>query len=303
MATASPSRSQQLRGLIQDPTTLVAPGAQDAISALLVEEEGFDAVFVGDYNGSAVLLGRPDYGLVTLDEMASLLRRVASVTSIPVIGDGGCGFGNPLNVMRTIEAYEGAGVAGVTLEDQVYPKRCGHMEGKAVIGVEEMETKLRAAQRAREDPDLVIIARTDSIHTDGLEEAIRRGRRFAEAGADAFWADAVSNLDDLQRLVEEVPLPIQVAMIEGGKTPLTKTQTLQELGVAVELCGLTTLYAAAGGIRKVLRALREDGDTRAVLDSMIIFDEFNELVGLPAMVELDRDLASTMEGRAEGSLR
>jgi 2-methylisocitrate lyase-like PEP mutase family enzyme len=173
----------RLRDLVAAPETLVAPGAQDALSAILVEQAGFDAVFVGDYNASAVLLGRPDYGLVTVSEMAQIVRAMTSVTTIPLIADGGCGFGNPLNVMRTVEEYERAGAAGITLEDQVYPKRCGHMEGKQVVSVEEMTAKIAAAVRARRDPDLMIIARTDSIYTGGMDEAVARGRAFAQAGA------------------------------------------------------------------------------------------------------------------------
>lgn len=288
----SPTKAARLRALVDAPEILVVPGAQDAMSAMLVEQEGFDAVFVGDYNGSAVLLGKPDYGLVTLSEMASLIRRMSMAVSIPLIGDSGCGFGNELNVMRTVAAYEEAGAAGMTLEDQVFPKRCGHMEGKQVVSIEEMEAKIRAARLARQDPDFVVIARTDAIHVTGMDEAVRRGQCYADAGADAFWADAVPTLDDLERLVAEVPLPVQVAMIEGGKTPHTSTEDLAKLGVAIELCGLTTLYAAAGGIRAILRALRDQGDTKAVLDRMLIFDGFNEMIGLPEMQRLEREIAS-----------
>jgi 2-methylisocitrate lyase-like PEP mutase family enzyme len=283
-------RTSRLRELVVAPKTLVAPGAQDALSAILVEQAGFDALFVGDYNASAVLLGRPDYGLVTLSEMADLVRTITSVVEIPLIADGGCGFGNALNVVRMVEEYERAGAAGITLEDQVFPKRCGHMEGKQVVGVDEMTAKIGAAVRARKDPDLVIVARTDAIYTGGMDEAVARGRAFAEAGADAFWADAVPTMDDLARLVREVPLPVQVAMIEGGKTPHTATADLDEIGVAIELCGLTTLYAAAGGIRDALAALRRDGITRAVVDRMITFGDFNNLVGLPQMQQLELDL-------------
>ena len=288
----SSTMTARIKELIAAPATLVAPGAQDALSAILVQRAGFDAVFVGDYNASAVLLGRPDYGLVTVTEMAGLVQTITSVVDIPLIADGGCGFGNALNVMRTVEAYERAGAAAVTIEDQVYPKRCGHMEGKQVVPVAEMTAKIKAATSARRDPDLVIIARTDAIYTGGMDEAVARGKAFAEAGADAFWADAVPTLEDLARLVREVPLPVQVAMIEGGKTPHTSTADLQKIGVAIELCGLTTLYAAAGGIRHALEALRRDGITRAALDRMIVFDDFNDLVGLPEMRRRER------EGRA-----
>jgi 2-methylisocitrate lyase-like PEP mutase family enzyme len=289
---SAPTRARRLRDLVTAPEILVAPGAQDALSALLVEEAGFDAFFVGDYNASAVLLGAPDYGLVTLDEMSGLVSRLTAVTTIPLIADAGSGFGNALNVTRAVRAYERAGAAGITLEDQVVPKRCGHMEGKQVIPLAEMAKKIEAAVAAREDPNLVLIARTDSIATGGIDEAVRRGQAFAEAGADGFWADAVASLEDLARLVAEVPLPVQVAMIEGGRTPHVTAAELQEVGVAIELCGLSTLYAAAGGIRSALQALRQEGTTRRALGAMVDFDEFNEIVGLPRMQELERRFAS-----------
>lgn len=281
-------KTERLRELVEALPTLVVPGAQDALSAMLVEQAGFEAVFVGDYNASAVLLGRPDYGLVTLTEMADLVARMTAVTSIPLIADGGCGFGNVLNVMRTVEAYERAGAAGITIEDQVFPKRCGHMEGKQIVSVEDMVAKIGAARAARSDQSLMLIARTDSIYTGGMDEAVARGKAFAAAGADAFWADAVPSLEDLARLVAEVPLPVQAAMIEGGKTPHSSTAQLQEIGVAIELCGLTTLYAAAGGILAALKALRQDGITSASVERMVTFDDFNALVGLPELQDLER---------------
>lgn len=281
-------KTERLRELVEALPTLVVPGAQDALSAMLVEQAGFEAVFVGDYNASAVLLGRPDYGLVTLTEMADLVARMTAVTGIPLIADGGCGFGNVLNVMRTVEAYERAGAAGITIEDQVFPKRCGHMEGKQIVSVEDMVAKIGAARAARSDQSLMLIARTDSIYTGGMDEAVARGKAFAAAGADAFWADAVPSLEDLARLVAEVPLPVQAAMIEGGKTPHSSTAQLQEIGVAIELCGLTTLYAAAGGILAALKALRQDGITSASVERMVTFDDFNALVGLPELQDLER---------------
>jgi 2-methylisocitrate lyase-like PEP mutase family enzyme len=283
--------ARRLRELIAAPQALVVPGAQDALSALLVESEGFEAVFVGDYNASAVILGKPDYGLVTVNDMVDIARRITRVTTIPLIADAGAGFGNVLNVVRTIEEYEELGAAGVTIEDQVFPKRCGHMEGKQVIPAADMEAKIRAAVRTRQDADFVIIARTDTIATDGLDEAIERGRRYADAGADVFWADAVPSVEDLQRLIAEQPLPVQLGIVEGGKTPHLNTTTLTELGVAIALCGVTTLYAMAGGIRAVLQTLRDNGDTKPVLDRLISFGDFNALVGLPGMQQLERELA------------
>ena len=177
-----------------------------------------------------MFLGKPDYGLVTLNEMTDLIRRIVAAVDIPLIADGGCGFGNALNVMRTVETYEAAGAAAITIEDQVFPKRCGHMEDKEVVSLPEMEAKIKAAITARQDPDLVLIARTDTIYTGGMDEAVARGKAFAEAGADAFWADAVPTLDDLARLVDEVPLPVQVAMIEGGKTPTLQRPSSRRSG-------------------------------------------------------------------------
>ncbi len=283
--------AKRLRRLVEAPEILVAPGAQDALSAILVEREGFPAVFCGDYNAAAVLLGKPDYGLVSLQEMVGILQVITRAVSIPVIGDAGCGFGNALNVYRTVQEYERAGVAGITIEDQVFPKRCGHLAGKQVIPTAEMVGKLRAARSARRDPDFIICARTDSIALGGMDEAVARGRAYAEAGADLVWADAVPDREAIARLVREVPCRIFVAMIEGGKTPLMSPVELERIGASVVIFGLTTLYAAAGGIRDALRHLRRDGSTKAFLDRMITFAEFNALVGLPEMQKLEQEFA------------
>src|SRR5574341_1152540 len=200
---------------------------------MLVEREGFPAVFCGDYNAAAVLLGRPDYGLVSLREMADLFQVITRAVSIPLIGDGGCGFGNALNVYRTVQEDERAGVAGMTLEDQAYPKRCGHMEGKQIIPATEMLAKIRAARSAQRDPAFVLCARTDAIAVGGMDEAVARGRAYAEAGADLVWADAIPSREAIARLVKEIPCRIFVAMIEGGKTPLLTPAELERLGVSV----------------------------------------------------------------------
>lgn len=283
--------AQRLRRLVEAPEILVAPGAQDALSAKLVERAGFPAVFCGDYNAAAVLLGWPDYGLVSVREMADLFQQITRSASIPLIGDGGCGFGNALNVYRAVQDYERAGAAGMTLEDQVYPKRCGHMEGKQIIPAAEMVAKIRAARRAQRDPAFVLCARTDAIAVGGMDEAVARGRAYAQAGADLVWADAVPGGEAIARLVREVPCRIFVAMIEGGKTPLMTPAELERLGVSVVIFGLTTLYAAAGAIRDALAHLRRDGTTQAFLDRMITFPDFNALVGLPEMQRLEQEFA------------
>jgi len=285
--------AQRLRRLVESREILVAPGAQDALSARLVERAGFQAVFCGDYNAAAVLLGKPDYGFVTLPEMVELLKRMAQAVSIPLIGDAGCGFGNALNVYRTVQEYERVGVAGITIEDQVFPKRCGHMAGKQVIPSAEMVAKIQAAISARRDPAFVICARTDAIAPHGLDEAIARGRAYAEAGADLLWADAVPSREAMTRLVNEIPCGIFVAMIEGGKTPHTDVAELERIGVSVVICGLMTLYAAAGGIRDALETLRRDGSTKKFLDRMITFSDFNALMGLPEIQKLEQKFVTT----------
>ena len=284
--------ARRLRRLVEAPEILVAPGAQDALSAKLVEGAGFPAVFCGDYNAAAVLLGKPDYGLVALPEMLDLLQRLTRAVSIPVIGDAGCGFGNALNVYRTIQEYECIGVAGITIEDQVFPKRCGHMEGKQIVPTAEMVAKIRAARSAQRDPAFVLCARTDAIAVGGMDEAVARGCAYARAGADLVWADAIPSGEAIARLVREVPCRIFVAMIEGGKTPLMTPAELECLGVSVVIFGLTTLYAAAGAIRDALAHLRRDGTTKAFLDRMITFRDFNALVGLPEMQKLEREFAA-----------
>lgn len=281
--------ARRLRRLVQAPEILVAPGAQDALSATLVERAGFPAVFCGDYNASAVLLGRPDYGLVGVREMADLFQLITRAVGIPLIGDGGCGFGNALNVYRTVQEYERAGAAGMTLEDQVYPKRCGHMEGKQIVPPAEMVAKIRAARSAQRDPDFVLCARTDAIAVGGMDEAVARGRAYAAAGADLLWADAVPDQEAIARLVQEVPCRIFVAMIEGSKTPAMTPAALERLGVSVVIFGLTTLYAAAGAMRDALAHLWREGTTAPVLDRMITFTDFNALMGLPELQRLERE--------------
>jgi methylisocitrate lyase len=281
-----------LRRLVEAPEILVAPGAQDALSAKLVERAGFPAVFCGDYNAAAVLLGGPDYGLVSVREMAEVFQAITRAVSIPLIGDGGCGFGNALNVYRAVQEYERAGAAGMTLEDQVYPKRCGHMEGKQIIPTAEMVAKIRAVRSAQRDPAFVLCARTDAIAVGGMDEAVARGRAYAEAGADLVWADAIASREAIARLVQEVPSRIFVAMIEGGKTPLMTPAELERLGVSVVIFGLTTLYAAAGGMRDALAHLRRHGTTGAFLGRMLTFPDFNALVGLPEMQRLEREFSA-----------
>jgi methylisocitrate lyase len=265
------------RELIKRPEIAVMVGAYDALSARLVERAGFDLTFVHDYGVSASLLGMPDMGLVTLTEMTDILEKVVKAVNIPVIGDGGCGFGNPLNTYRTVREYESIGVAGVNLEDQVYPKRCGHLAGKQVVEASEMVEKIRAAVDARKDPDFVITARVDSIAIHGLDDAIKRANIYVEAGADMIFVEAPTTEADIQRIINETKGPSWINMVEGGRTPLVPIPKLQEMGAALVDYGPLVLFAAAGGVERALQALKRDGTTANHLKELMLFNEINEL--------------------------
>jgi methylisocitrate lyase len=266
--------------LVLDDEILILPGAYDALSAKIVEQAGFKAVTLGGYPTSASLLAKPDVSLLTLTEMVNQARYIAESVDIPLFVDGDTGHGNVTNVARTVRLFENAGVAGLFIEDQVFPKRCGHMEGKQVIPTEEMIVKIKAAVDARMDDDLMIMARTDSLAVYGIDEAIERGNRFAEAGADIVFIEAPPSVEDMKRVCREVKAPMSANMIEGGKTPILTPKELQEIGYSIVTFPLSTLYAAAWGVRMVMQELATKGTTTGTMDKMITFSDFNQLVGL-----------------------
>lgn len=266
--------------LVLDDEILILPGAYDALSAKIIEQAGFKAVTLGGYPTSASLLAKPDVSLLTLTEMVSHARYIAESVDIPLFVDGDTGHGNVTNVTRTVKLFENAGVAGLFIEDQVFPKRCGHMEGKQVIMTEEMIVKIKAAVDARKDHDLVIMARTDALAVHGLDEAIERGNRYAEAGADIIFIEAPPSVEDMRRVCREVKAPMSANMVEGGKTPILTAKELQDLGYAVATFPLSSLYAAAYGVRMAMKELFETGTTRGYTDRMITFSDFNKTVGL-----------------------
>jgi 2-methylisocitrate lyase-like PEP mutase family enzyme len=265
------------RQLINRPEIAVMVGAYDALSARMVERAGFDLAFVHDFGISAGMLGMPDMGLVTLTEMTAAAANVVKTVDIPVVADGGCGFGNPLNTYRTVREYEAAGAAGVNIEDQVYPKRCGHLAGKQVITPEEMLDKIQAAIDARRDPDFVITARVDSIAIHGMDDAIRRANLYASAGADLIFIEAPTCVEDVARTIDEVDAPSWINLVEGGKTPLIPIPQLQEMGAAVVDYGPLVLFAATAGISRALDVLKRDGTTEAHLSELMTFAELNQL--------------------------
>jgi carboxyvinyl-carboxyphosphonate phosphorylmutase len=279
-----------LRELIGGSTPLVAPGAYDALSARLIEQSGFAAVYMSGFGTTASLIGRPDVGLLTGTEMVDNARRIVASVDVPVIADADTGYGNAINVVRTVQLYEQAGVAGIQLEDQVMPKKCGHMSGKLLVGADEMVGKLRAAVAARRDSDLVIIARTDAVAVTGVDEAIARARAFAEAGADALFVEAPTSEEDIVRVAKELRdvAPLVFNWAEGGRTPPLSLERIGELGFSLVIYPIGTLLAATAGIRALLATLKSDGTPVAALPSLPAFDEFTDLIGLPELQELEQ---------------
>jgi 2-methylisocitrate lyase-like PEP mutase family enzyme len=275
------------RQLIKRPEIAVMVGSYDGISARLVERAGFDLTFVHDFGVAASLLGMPDMGLVTLTEMTAVVSNVVKAVNIPVVADGGCGFGNPLNTYRTVREYEDAGAAGVNIEDQVYPKRCGHLAGKQVVTPEEMLEKIRAAIDARRDPDFVITARVDSLAIHGIEDAIRRANLYARAGADLIFVEAPTTVEEVQRIIKSVEAPSWINLVEGGKTPLIPIPQLQKMGAAVVDYGPLVLFAASAGIRRALDVLKRDGTTEAHLGELMTFSELNQLNRIDAYRDME----------------
>jgi 2,3-dimethylmalate lyase len=280
--TRRPGGPARLRALLNSGQTIVAPGAFGPLAARLVEEAGFAAVYMTGFGTSAALLGRPDVGLLTMTEMADNAGRIAACVDIPVLADADTGYGNPLNVIRTVGVYEAAGVAGLHIEDQVAPKRCGHMDGKQVIGAPEMAQKVRAAVDARTDPDFVIVARTDARAVEGLDAALDRGRRYRDAGADALFIEALVSEAEVEAAVAAFPdVPLLFNWAEGGKTPPVSLERLTALGYRIVIFPIATLLAATAAMRRVLGEIATAGTPAAALDELPSFGDFNDFIGLP----------------------
>jgi carboxyvinyl-carboxyphosphonate phosphorylmutase len=281
-------KTTRLRRLIEREEILIVPGAYDPYLARCVQRAGFEAVYMTGAGVSHATLGMPDLGLLTFSEMAERAARIADVTDVPLIADADTGYGNALNVIRTVRAYERAGVAGLHLEDQESPKRCGHFDEKRVVPLDEMLGKLKAALDARSDPDLVVIARTDARTVLGLEEAIARAQAFAEAGVDMVFVESPLSEEELAQVARAVGKPLLANMVETGKTPILPAQRLQALGYAA------AIYPGALGrfigkqVGEFLATFRREGTTLSQLDRMLTFAEQNEIVDLPAFRETAR---------------
>ena len=281
-------RTTRFRQLIDRPEILVLPGAHDALCVRLIEQAGFEAFTAGGYAATASLLGAPDIGQLGLAEMADHYARLCDVTPLPVLADGDTGYGTAINVARTVRAYERAGVAALFIEDQVAPKRCGHMDGKRVVPVTEMVAKIKAATDARVDGDLVIMARTDARAIEGLEAAIERAQIYREAGADLIFVEAPLTADEMARICSEIPAPCMANNVEGGKTPLMSAAQLEDIGYACVAFPVAATYAIAHTLRRLYQTLREDGDTTAMQGEMLNFTAFHDIVRLPTLREMER---------------
>lgn len=279
------------RNLIHDSEILQLPCCHDGLSAKVLEQAGFKAISAAGYGLAGSLLGMPDISVLMGSEMITQYRNICDAVNIPVFVDIDTGFGDVNNVIRTVKDCEKAGVAGLFIEDQTYPKRCGHMAGKNVISVEEYLPKLKAALWAREDQDFVIMARTDSFAVYGLEEAVRRARIYARTGADMVFVEAVHTAEDMKKVnqaLAESNTPSMANMIEGGQTPLLSTKELQELGYSVVAYPCASVYAAVKALQDWARHLKEHGSTADYLDHMLTFDEYFEFIGARAIREREK---------------
>ena len=292
--TRRPGGAARLRELLDAGGTVLAPGAFDPLAARLVEEAGFPAVYMTGFGTSAALLGRPDVGLLTMTEMAGNAGRIADCVDIPVIADADTGYGNALNVIRAIQAYERAGVAAVHIEDQVAPKKCGHMEGKLVIPAEEMAQKIRAAAEARAQPEFMIIARTDARAVEGLEAALDRARLYQQAGADALFIEALTAEQEIAEAARAFPdVPLLFNWAEGGKTPPLSLDRLGQLGYRIVIFPISTLLAATAAMRRVLAEIAQAGTPAAALPGLPSFGEFCDFIGLPDVRVAEQRYAAT----------
>ena len=292
----NPSRAQQIRNLLAEDRPLVMGGVYDGLSTRIAHRAGFEVLFMGGFSVAATLLGEPDFGYLTQTEMAETARHVCRLTDRPLLVDADTGYGNALNVIRTLQLYQDAGAAGLFLEDQVWPKRCGHMRGKRVVERAEWLAKLRAVLETRGERDTFLVARTDARAAVSLDEAIARGQAARDLGVDAVFIEAPESAAELEQIARAIPGPKVANMVEHGKTPLLSPAELHQLGFDLIVTPLAGLLASAKALQEVYALLRRHGTLRDHLDRLVPFEEFNQLV------ELDRhyQLEQRYKGKAEG---
>ena len=277
-----------LRKRLQRSDILVLPGVYDALTAKIAAEVGFDALVMGGYSIAASRLGQPDVGYLSMTEMVQAVKCIVDATELPVFA-GDTGYGNALSVRRTMQEYEKAGAAAVLFEDQVWPKRCGHMAGKQVIDSDEHAKKIRAAADARMDKNFLLIARTDARAVNGLKDAVERGKRYLDSGAEALFIEAPQNIEELEMIAKAFPDTILIAnMIEGGKTPNLTAKDLENIGFKIVFWPCSALYVITQAFKEAMTVLHETGTTKAYEDKMMHFTDFNQFIGLNSYMELEK---------------
>lgn len=284
--------SERLARIFKERRAVTAPGAPNALFARVIEDLGYEVVYVTGAGVANMHLGAPDIGLTTLTEVANAVSAISDAVDLPLVVDGDTGFGNAVNMVRTVRVLERAGAAGIQIEDQVFPKRCGHFEGKAVAPVEEMVQKVRAAADARRDQSLQIIARTDARAIEGLDAALDRAHAYIEAGADVTFVEAPRSVEELARIARDLPVPQMANIVFGGKTPDPGRKVLAEQGFALVLYANAALQAALRASREVLESLRDTGSLAAVADRLAGFEERQEAVAKDRWDALDARYAA-----------
>jgi len=279
---------KNLRNMLKSKKPLVIPGVYDALGAKIAQKVGFEAMFQTGYGTSATLFGMPDYGFIGATETVDNARRICRAVSVPVIVDSDTGYGNALSVWKLVKELESAGAAGIFLEDQRWPKRCGHMQGKEVIPQEEYTEKLSAALDARESKDFIIVARTDARATEGLDAAIERGKQNKKTGANAVFVEAPRSIEEMKKIGREINAPLVANMIEGGATPLSSAETLNKMGFKIILYPLSVLYANTFATMNILKELKKSGNTTKYKQKVVNFDQFNDLVELPKFRKMEK---------------
>ena len=279
---------KNLRNMLKSKKLLVIPGVYDALGAKIAQKVGFEVMFQTGYGTSATLFGMPDYGFIGATETVDNARRICRAVSVPVIVDSDTGYGNALSVWKLVKELESSGAAGIFLEDQRWPKRCGHMQGKEVISQEEYTQKLSAALDARESKDFIIVARTDARATEGLDAAIERGKQNKKTGADAIFVEAPRSLEEMKKIGREINAPLVANMIEGGATPLSSAETLNKMGFKIILYPLSVLYANTFATMNILKELKKSGNTTKYKQKVVNFDQFNDLVELPKFKKMEK---------------
>jgi len=286
------SSASKLRSLIKKNETIIAPGVYDGLSALIAKNAGFSVLYA---SGGAIArsMGYPDIGLVTMTEVLASIARIVDTSKLPVIADADTGFGNAINVRRTIHEYERIGVAALHIEDQSFPKRCGHLDDKSLVSTEEMCTKIIAACESRQDPDCLIIARTDAIAVEGFDSAIKRAQSYIKAGADVIFIEAPETIEQIEAIAHQIPQPKLINMFSGGKTPLVPVEKLNELGYKIIIVPSDVQRASISAMQKTLSVIFQNGNTATIENQLSSFSEREKIIGTKNYFEDDKRAAET----------